>query len=42
MSFLESGKAAAPAVSDFILLNEEIAAIVRARIPLEPHLADRP
>ena len=31
--------AAGPALADFILLNEEIAALVRARIPLEPHLA---
>jgi type II secretory pathway component PulF len=27
------------AISDFILLNEEIAALVRARLPLEPNLA---
>ncbi len=33
------GKAAAPALADFIALNEEIAALVRARIPLEPQLA---
>jgi general secretion pathway protein F len=30
---------AVPALADFIVLNEEIAALVRARIPLEPHLA---
>jgi general secretion pathway protein F len=29
----------AAALADFILLNEEIAAIVRARLPLESHLA---
>src|SRR5262245_28615842 len=28
----------APALSDFIRLNEEIVSIVRARLPLEPHL----
>lgn len=28
-----------PALADFILLNEEIAALVRARLPLESHLA---
>jgi general secretion pathway protein F len=33
------GKAAGPGLADFILLNEEIAALVRARIPLESHLA---
>ncbi len=33
------GKAATPAVADFIALSEEIAALVRARIPLQPHLA---
>jgi type II secretory pathway component PulF len=33
------GRAAATALADFIILNEEIAAIVRARLPLEPHLA---
>ena len=33
------GKAAAPALADFIALNEEIAALVAARIPLEPQLA---
>jgi type II secretory pathway component PulF len=31
--------ASPPALADFILLNEEIAALVRARIPLEPNLA---
>jgi general secretion pathway protein F len=34
------GTAAAPALADFIALNEEIAALVRARIPLESQLAD--
>ncbi|MEO7404220.1 MAG: type II secretion system F family protein, partial [Burkholderiales bacterium] len=34
-----SGKAAAPALADFILLNQEIAALVRARLPLESHLS---
>src|SRR6476620_3249846 len=29
----------APALADFILLNEEIAGLVRARLPLESHLA---
>ena len=33
------GTAAATALADFILLNEEIAALVRARLPLESHLA---
>jgi general secretion pathway protein F len=33
------GKVAAPALADFIVLNEEIAALVRARIPLESNLA---
>jgi general secretion pathway protein F len=33
------GKAQSPALADFIALNEEIAALVRARLPLEPHLA---
>ena len=33
------GKAASPALSDFIVLNEEIAALVRAQIPLESNLA---
>jgi type II secretory pathway component PulF len=28
-----------PSLADFILLNEEIAALVRARVPLESHLA---
>ncbi len=32
------GKAAGPALADFILLNEELAALVRARVPLESHL----
>src|SRR4051812_39507757 len=32
------GKAAGPGLADFILLNEEIAALVRARVPLESHL----
>jgi type II secretory pathway component PulF len=34
-----AGKAQTPALADFILLNEEIAALVRARIPLESNLA---
>jgi general secretion pathway protein F len=33
------GKAATPALEDFIILNAEIAALVRARIPLEANLA---
>jgi type II secretory pathway component PulF len=33
------GKVAAPALADFIVLNDEIAALVRARIPLESSLA---
>lgn len=33
------GQAAGPGLADFILLNEEIAALVRARVPLESHLA---
>ena len=33
------GKSVAPALADFILLNEEIAALVRARVPLESQLA---
>jgi general secretion pathway protein F len=33
------GQAARPGLADFILLNEEIAALVRARVPLESHLA---
>lgn len=32
------GKATAPALADFIILNEEIAALVRARMPLDSHL----
>lgn len=32
------GKGAGPGLADFILLNEEIAALVRARIPLESNL----
>lgn len=28
-----------PALADFILLNEELAALVRARVPIESHLA---
>src|SRR3954469_1955564 len=31
--------AAGPVLADFILLNEEIAGLVRARVPLESHLA---
>jgi type II secretory pathway component PulF len=34
-----AGKAQTPALADFILLNEEITALVRARIPLESNLA---
>jgi general secretion pathway protein F len=34
-----TGGASAPAIADFIALNEEIAALVAARIPLESHLA---
>jgi general secretion pathway protein F len=33
------GSAAGPGLADFILLNEEIAALARARVPLESHLA---
>ncbi len=33
------GKATATTLTDFILLNEEIGALVRARFPLESHLA---
>jgi general secretion pathway protein F len=33
------GNAASPALTDFIILNEEIAALVRARMPLEAHLS---
>src|SRR6476660_7510975 len=32
-------KAPGPALADFILLNEEIASLLRARVPLESHLA---
>jgi general secretion pathway protein F len=32
------GKVAGPGLAEFILLNEEIAALVRARVPLESHL----
>jgi general secretion pathway protein F len=32
------GKVAGPGLADFILLNEELAALVRARVPLESHL----
>ena len=38
MNASSSGQSSAPALNDFILLNEEIAALVRARIPLESHL----
>lgn len=34
-----SGKGATAALADFITLNEEIAAVARARLPLESHLA---
>ena len=34
-----SGRTGPAALADFIALNEEIAALVRARVPLEPHLA---
>jgi len=37
MSAATGGKAAA-ALADFIVLNEELAALVRARLPLEAHL----
>jgi len=33
------GQAAGPRLADFILLNEESAALVRTRVPLESHLA---
>jgi type IV pilus assembly protein PilC len=39
MTASTGGKAAAAALADFIVLNEEIAAIVRARLPLEAQLA---
>src|SRR3954452_6265463 len=38
MSVPSGGQAAGPVLADFILLNEEIAALVRARVPLESHL----
>jgi type II secretory pathway component PulF len=39
MNASTGGKAPGPGLADFILLNEEIAALVRARVPLESHLA---
>lgn len=33
------GSSVAPALADFIVINEEIGALVRARLPLESHLA---
>jgi len=39
MNASSTGKARTPALADFILLNEEMAALVRARIPLESNLA---
>lgn len=33
------GNSVAPALADFIVINEEIGALVRARLPLETHLA---
>ena len=33
------GNSVAPALADFIVINEEIGALVRARLPLESHLA---
>ncbi len=33
------GNSIAPALADFIVINEEIGALVRARLPLESHLA---
>lgn len=39
MNASAGGRGVAPALADFILLNEEIAALVRARVPLESHLA---
>src|SRR5215213_8650630 len=38
MNVPTGSKAAGPGLADFILLNEEIAALVRARVPLESHL----
>jgi type II secretory pathway component PulF len=34
-----AGKATSPALADFIMLNEELASLARARIPLESNLA---
>jgi general secretion pathway protein F len=39
MNAPSGGLAAGPVLADFILLNEEIAGLVRARVPLESHLA---
>jgi general secretion pathway protein F/type IV pilus assembly protein PilC len=39
MSLPSAGQATTPALADFILLNEELAALARARIPLESNLA---
>jgi general secretion pathway protein F len=40
MNAPHAGQLGSRAVADFILLNEEIAALVRARLPLESNLAD--
>src|SRR3954466_1932212 len=39
MNASSGGLEAGPVLADFILLNEEIAGLVRARVPLESHLA---
>lgn len=39
MNAPNGGKRAAAALADFITLNEEIAAVARARLPLESHLS---
>jgi type IV pilus assembly protein PilC len=39
MNAANGGRGVEPALADFIRLNEEIAAVVRAGLPLEPHLA---
>lgn len=39
MNASAGGSGVAPALADFITLNEEIAALARARLPLESHLA---
>ena len=38
MNAPSGGRAAAAALADFIILNDEISAIVRARLPLETQL----